>query len=805
MDLSVIYDSIVPDNIKELPVVKASLNIFIELLNRNSQIAQRINRIYNIDNELWYKLDSDGEPITVSDSTFLKTTKDNLKKGLLLTYLSVLYNCIGEAQTSNLIRQATKLRNYNNSFINKEQINILSSEFLGSFRNVQQSIGTENAFDYMYQFAKYLETGYLVDDLNTSAKAPSNFISNYDGSLHKYYFTDFLHSLAHPIGWVYNYNTILNFILEDYFGIDIQYHLTRIVVKNSNNKYIFFTNLNKEQFLQSLRIAVQSDETRSNTIWMESPLYYDQNETNSRSITYKMIENFNFLELDDLDTDKITDYFNEYDVLLVHFTYQCYNRYSLDGTDRASLITFTNGKILYFDNLNVYYGDLNNSYDGLPYTEPLYKFDGFFDLDCGSISEIEKNATYTFLYTDDVEFLIDYELTYCDNYYLEPCKNNQFRLYGSPLVYTQGYDESKHNLKTNGNLRTFDSNFDLSFTFKNKTRSYINITTDFGQQFIQTYDNVGVNVVKFSTSNFGGEYLTIKALNTDSGVYLKTNILNKFNNATKIVNWDYDDLAKHVYIQGTTTKSNLNLICNNVNYVCSITGNNFSVDFDLNELAIITVDNLYIETNLFIKDFNNIELQYPNFVSYTIPTAVTVRKILNPDFIQDGVNADYNGKLNIIDDTLQSQMIEGSETYALTPRSLYQLTETNEYVLGVEEDLDNYTDSNFKNNLVYIYKGYKRTKTDTSEVYVVDSTKYVQDDIMFDFGADNFLLFNTEFDGDTYKNYEDMMSHGNSGTVDYNVNHNFLYTIEDKTDEETTDQASSQRINFIIVCDNDTF
>ena len=58
MDLSVIYDSIVPDNIKELPVVKASLSIFIELLNRNSQIAQRINRIYNIDNgilknQLW--------------------------------------------------------------------------------------------------------------------------------------------------------------------------------------------------------------------------------------------------------------------------------------------------------------------------------------------------------------------------------------------------------------------------------------------------------------------------------------------------------------------------------------------------------------------------------------------------------------------------------------------------------------------------------------------------------------------------------------------------------------------------------
>ena len=108
MDLNVIYESIVPDNIKDLPVVKESLKVFIEMLNRNAKISQRINKIFSIDDEVWYKLDSNGEPITISDSKFLKQSKNNLKKGLLLTYLGVLYDCIGSAQLDNLIRQATK-------------------------------------------------------------------------------------------------------------------------------------------------------------------------------------------------------------------------------------------------------------------------------------------------------------------------------------------------------------------------------------------------------------------------------------------------------------------------------------------------------------------------------------------------------------------------------------------------------------------------------------------------------------------------------------------------------------------------
>ena len=155
MDLNVIYDAIVPYNIKDIPLVKSSLKIFIESLNRNAQIAQRIQKLYSVDDETWYKLDDNGDPIVVNDSSFLKTSKDNLKKGLLLTYINTLYNAIGSAQTNNLIREATKIRNYKDSLIYKEQHDILTSEFFGSFRGVQQSIGTLNAFNYMYQFSKY--------------------------------------------------------------------------------------------------------------------------------------------------------------------------------------------------------------------------------------------------------------------------------------------------------------------------------------------------------------------------------------------------------------------------------------------------------------------------------------------------------------------------------------------------------------------------------------------------------------------------------------------------------------------------
>ncbi len=784
MNLSVIYESIVPDNIKDLPVVKESLKVFIEMLNRNAKISQRINKIFSIDDEVWYKLDSNGEPITISDSKFLKQSKNNLKKGLLLTYLGVLYDCIGSAQLDNLIRQATKLRNYNDSLIYKEQTDTLTSEFLGSFRSVQQSVGTENAFNYMYQFSKYLETGYMVDDLDTKSHMPSVFVSDYKGSLHKYYFTNFLHNLAHPVGWVYTYTTVLQFVLEDVFGIIFLYTLPRIVIKNSNSQYIFFTNLNQEQFLNSLRQAIKSDETRSHTIWMERPLYYDQDDKLSRSITFKQIEQFRFKELNEFDPNKLDEYFKDADVLLVHYTYKQYNSYTMDGSDKSSLITFTNNKIIYSDNNNVYFGDLNNSHDGLPFTEKLFKFEGYFDLDCGSTKEIENGTEYKFIYKDDVSWWFNFEPTQAKTSYLEPNINNAFKLKGNAYTYTQGYDETKYNLSCpNGNLREFDKNFDISFTFKNTQETYIKVYSDFGQQWIQTFTHFGENTVKLSVSEYGGEYLNIRALTIDSDIYLRTNILDKHNNRTKITHWDYDDLSSELTITGTTTLNSLNLICNGETYNCSINDNVFNVVLYINDEVNIYVDNLHLTTNLFKRDLYNSELQYPNFIQYNAPKQVNHINISNPDQMFDGVNADANGNIiTNINDTLGK----------------WNLTNACDLTTIDKVNLDNYTDSNYPNNLCYIYRGYAKVECNTSEIYVMDSSKYVVDDIFFQYDTDYFLVFNDSDDGDTFKDYDDYVKNQYNGNIDYTKKHSFLFTIESQEYPETIDRASWDRINHVL-------
>ena len=59
MDLQVIFDCIVPDNIKNIPLIKVCTNIFIEQINRNSQIAINIGKLFDLENDTQIKIDGD--------------------------------------------------------------------------------------------------------------------------------------------------------------------------------------------------------------------------------------------------------------------------------------------------------------------------------------------------------------------------------------------------------------------------------------------------------------------------------------------------------------------------------------------------------------------------------------------------------------------------------------------------------------------------------------------------------------------------------------------------------------------------
>lgn len=796
MELDVIFDAIVPDNIKNIPLVKKSLSIFIEMLNRNSAVSQRILKLYSVDDETWYTVDDVGNEKIVSDSKFLKESKDNLKKGLFMTYLGLLYDCISKAQLNNNIREATRMRNYKSSLIFEEQHNILTSEFLGSFRLVQQSMGTENAIHYIYQFAKYLETGYLRDDLTLDSKVPSNFVMNYDGSLHKYYFSEFMHDLAHPVGWVYAYTTMLSFILEDYFGIEFIYKLPRIVLRRAN-KYIFFTNFTPDEFLDNLKEAVKSDETRYNTIWKEGPLYYskhlDEQGDNSindynRNITVSDIEKMTIKQLqEEFNPEKIDEYMEDCDILLVPYTYERYDFYYGENQEcKNSLVTFSNGYSLYYDNSNVYYGKLDY-YDVEPDLSKMYKLDPYWVLDCGSVKEINDLSDYRFLYTDDVAFEVAIEPTYGKYKYVEPNLDKAFKLYGESMVYTQGYDEGSCNVIADRNdqsdLRVWDNQFVFDMVFKNTFETYIHIRDNYGRSFRKTYCE-GESVAAINVSGWAGE-LTMRALTVDSDVYIITNILDLINSEvpkTQITEWTYNDNTNRLIIKGKSSLNSLNIDFNGSKSTINVDNGEFRIERKINDILILYINNLYIKTNLFKENYHNTELQMPIFRKVNL-----TQKITQPTVTK----------------------ITDTKSMKKYPSSGPKLSDLHSYSFGQMElmgsdyiNLDNYLESNLTDinevmtpQEVFVNKGYEYFDCDTSEQFIADNTKYISDSIFIDVGGDYFLIFNDDKDGCDFIDYDDAKNHG---FITKNKENTFLFTAELGGYPETIDRASWLRVNSVI-------
>ena len=185
MDLQVIFDAITPYNIKNLPLVKICSKIFIEHIERNSQVSINIRNLFDLENDSIIKID--GEDITqIIDSDAVKSSKDTLKLGLFYTYINCIYSLIIKLERSGKIPER-----------------FFNSEYLGGLREYQKNCGSKRAIHYMYSFAKYLETGTIVHDLELTEGSILNL--RYDGSLNKDIFIDFNKPLAHPCGWLCEY------------------------------------------------------------------------------------------------------------------------------------------------------------------------------------------------------------------------------------------------------------------------------------------------------------------------------------------------------------------------------------------------------------------------------------------------------------------------------------------------------------------------------------------------------------------------------------------------------------------------
>lgn len=610
MNLSVIFNSIIPDNIKNIPLVQKCTEIIIEQLNRNSTIAQRISNLYTIDRVSFLKTDKFGSITEISDSDFLTETKNNLKDALFNVYVCVLYNLAQKIQSNPDIVEVTNKRNYSETLITKDIYDILTSEYLGAFRYFQQNSGTKKAIKYIYQFAKYLETGYIYDDLDIEENGC--FTTLYSGSLHKSYFSEFNQPMSHPCGWCYEYTTVINELFIDYFGIEFIKTPKRIVLKNNSN-IVVFTTMSVNEFYENLENAnnVLSDEA------------YTQEEIdnikNIRIIRTSDIETLNGLEncivLFNVNFVKLVD-------SVVHF--------------ENTILDYTNG---------IYYGDKQyiNDYDR------LNKLQGYY-IQTGEIKE-----TFEFTYHDEMSF--EYEVSFDDTSYYKDDISKAFKLYNGVYPFTQGVDETRYNVDI------YDKNnfksFNLHVNVHSDTLTHITICDDYGHQYITNLNNAIVN-----THGWYGENLNIYCRHSELDFYIKSNILNKINNTITIS--EFKVANNKLIVKGHSDSAGV--------YTLGQTSDTFNSDINLelnipnvNEIQLVLTNNdcsITIKTN--IHKYTLFNFDFPYYIeNINYPSSITLISTNMNNYPTSGKKLSQLTKYNLVNKGYTKVTVNANDCYVV--------------------------------------------------------------------------------------------------------------------------------------------
>lgn len=212
MSLKNIFESITPDNIKTIPLVRDAMDIFIANLEENSSWSIDITELYKSEN------------VEVQEAFFK-------------TYLAALYKVITEAQSNPLIIE--KLDGYESPTgsipLRRAITDILNSEYLTTNKIIKQKNGIEPIIEYTYNLGKYLQDNER-NAKDFSFKDVQPFYFQVEGSLFQEVYENIVKPLSHPIGWCYSYLHVLTESLIDYFGVNgnVKFNTIEIVCLSGN-------------------------------------------------------------------------------------------------------------------------------------------------------------------------------------------------------------------------------------------------------------------------------------------------------------------------------------------------------------------------------------------------------------------------------------------------------------------------------------------------------------------------------------------------------------------------------------------
>ena len=750
MNLKTIFESITPENIKSIPLLKTAMDIFIQNLEENSKISTDIKQIYNnISKE--------------TDSDILQESKDKLRKGLLDVYLSSFFNVLSKAQNNDIVKaKLSSVGLTDIPFINDVN-KILNDEYFITNKTFKEKLGTELGIKYAYNLTKYLETSTGTNNLTLYEEKPFHFRT--EGSIYKEMYENIVKPLSHPLGFTYTYNQILTDTIQDIFGVSFIYTIYNIELRNIEGLFEVFTSAEDDSLIKADFL------TRINPATLN---LFTETEYNDQVIVY---------------TNKIVDTFT--DIIIDDRIFR-----SLLFTDGTYLEQYSNPiEILYIN-----YDDFISNIDN-----PIKEYSGHWSL------YVNYTSDYEFSYKDEITNVYqEFNITKIkeDNNGLEDQKyynftspEYTFHVGGDIYSFAPGQDESKTSYENYDLINDEISNkFNVEISGKSLINNNITIILSdmFGYKITKENilcDGGGNFSATFNTYELGGNEYKITASVTNNNIVntyeLSTTGLNNFTNEfgfnsvqdnsdiskNTIRANGFGEIGKTVYITLTDSVGNTfsdNVIVDSLGIweidlpYTTLTAGNYRIDAVIYETngkpkytSFFTGTNLrtLIDDTIITVNIFSYENGAPNFINYLNYTQLSSIEDMAGFSSTDQYILKQIGEL-AIDDTYAQPDID-LLTYMVNNNisSINALPE-DIFLQGSYIEGSDYTKS-FQSLLplqeTFINYGRRIYPIDTSDFIVMTSTDYCLDTVlMFNLSTSGYYLYTDEINNiDFYMNTSD--------------------------------------------------
>lgn len=303
-----IFNSITPDNIKDIPLIKDAMEVFIETLEDLSKESIEIKNIY--DNEI-------------------------IREELIKIYLDDLYNVLKQIQVNQKIIDRIDAINatYNAGklptdpqyeYISKDIITNISKyineEHFFSFRSYKEKKGTKAALSYMYSLiSSFVNTG--DDNVEFSIEETgSPFHFNVFGPLPVEFYEYIIYPLAHPLGFTYTYSQYINLLLQDYFP---------------EEQFFYTVNVLEVRCLQLDGSTITTDYSDRGVIKVENVV---ENSIRVKKIYFDAPYEGEYLEQQTTEIGQTTVYLKDETGILVSYSDQCSIYFDYDFDIRTSVV-----------------------------------------------------------------------------------------------------------------------------------------------------------------------------------------------------------------------------------------------------------------------------------------------------------------------------------------------------------------------------------------------------------------------------------------------------------------------------------